>query len=879
MLRLPILSLSNFAPRLVIFLTIVLGAVSSPAGDAAGDRVERAFLRQLTERLFFNLAEQHCREMLAEAVSVDEQGQWQLRLSRTTVQHAWFADASSRPELLNRSVEVVTDFLNNKTPSAELNLQLRLQQISALCERVRFNLVLAEAGHLFGRRVSTAERKVTQPLQQKDSRGHQATIDHGIELSSALLKQLEKIREELNPDVVQQSREHARLLLSELHLLNWRINSDTPRHQQLLSTAETAISTAVRSSRIARHASKAAWLLAELKLYSDGSESFQLHAGTLKTSSDSDDVPPGQFLVVRDLLFRKEAAQAVELIDQAKQGTALQRQQFQWLKLEALLGLRELAGQLQDEHLVSRTSANFAAERERIQPFMRGVFADAVEVVNRRFELVDEVGTEIADLIEQIEWQRQTGDEIDALRLIDVTLQRLPPKRSDRPRAALQLRAGEILVRQRKWSEAITRLTLAASLFETTVMRAEQAAADLLKIFAMSQLVGRPASESGQSQSAYVSALEQHLSRFPDESTAGTASDWLRQVVNSTQPLRAAELALNRFETEEDRSTRIRLLIEASESLQNAALDPADEKAEALRRQLRNHVSETLTTSRDLMPVIRQVQLELILLEASLSTANFREDQWQKLESRASQLKQLLEGTAETKDDSDLKEKHVVAFRLQLMEIAIGARTTSERTRLTELHQRAMAVDDDQLMRTIRFLDVQVSQRALQAGDTWLAELNTQLLKRMLDNRNVPPSVDELLWMSPVAARAARLSGDTEVLDRLLNQATTMSITEQQLSRLAQSLSFSDASNSQAQEDAVSAGARKKFWQQVLAARPQGTDTWLEASLQLAELSARSGAIEAARRRLHVVEALYPDWGTPQRKARTQTLYKRLEQQ
>ncbi|APZ96847.1 hypothetical protein [Fuerstiella marisgermanici] len=872
-------SKSIFQLALLVTLAIAACTVTTlQASDPVGDRAEHAFLRQLTERQLFSLAERHCRTLLASSVTPNRKAKWCLRLSDTTQKHAWFVDSASRTGLINRSVEDITEFLKVSPPSAEANLQLRLQQVRAFAAEIRMQLVLAEAGHLFGLRDEPVEQNSPVVGQSLPGRNSRAAAERGIELAVALLEQFDTIRSNLDADARQKIRDDARLLLAELHVLNWRSNTNSDDHQQLFQTADSAVSAAARSSRIGHNTARAAWLLAEWKLYSDDHRAFGLHAPNLVTSSSTDEVPLRQFLTIRSLLFRKEARQALKVVAEAEPQTARQRMHLQWLKMEALLGARELAGQLADEPLIAQTSRDFEAERDRVQRVSRGVFGDAIEAVNRRFDLVNEVGSEIADLIEQIEAERDTGDDQSALRLINVALQRLPPQNSQRSRAALQLRAGEILIQQQQWAAARARLKGACADFESVGMLAEQSAADLLRIFAMAQLVDKPRTDDGVSEMEYTTAVEAHVRNFPDQPTAKTASQWLQKIVSVRQPRRAAELSLQQFANATEPLVAAELVLRASDSLQMAADTGKSNDLADLHRQLVQHVAKLLASSRDELPVAKQVRLQVLLLEDQLQVARLQTDQWTEFAATVQRLQALINEAPANGEAGGRGGIADSVRRMQLLELIVSARTTTDVSRLSKLRQQTLEVLDKNLPQTVRFIHSQINGNTLQAGDTYLANLNGQLLWRLVQQRGQQIPIDELRWMLPVAANVAAVSGDEKSLTWLLERVTAMSLNGEQLSSVAQAVASVEQPAKQSPAANSSSAAIQEFWQQVLQNGTQGTDSWLEASLQLAQIAANNGDGQQATRRIGVVETLYPDWGTPARKARAAELLKRLSE-
>ncbi|MEQ9407202.1 MAG: hypothetical protein RIK87_05725 [Fuerstiella sp.] len=870
--------------KLLPLLTALL-CVPVMASDVARDRAEQAFLQQLTERQFFDLAEQHCRRLMTSAVTTDEQAKWQLRLAQTCEKHAWFAEAASRRALLNESVTQVSDFLTRHSPPLDLNLQLRLQLVSTMTQSVRIALVLAEAGHLSGKpertdlapaRTPAQTLNLTSNLTPETLAACIATVDQAAVMVEGLLQHLDQTRNELDVNRGRVIRRRARLALGELLALKWRL---TPHEQSLQSRAEDALNLASRSAKDPHEQRKAAWLLAELTLYASSREDFQLRLKSANSSAAptlTDDLHLPVFLQIRDHLQRQEAVAATRLADDTQAHTALQRQQLEWLKLESALGLKMLADQLDDQPLQNDASQKFIVQTQQARRTTSGVFRDAVERVVRRKELIDEVGVAVADLIEQIERMRAAAEQKAALQLIDLTLQQLPPARSMRARGALQLRAGEILIQQQQWPAAVDRLAIAVDQFDQSAMPPEAAVADLLRIFAMAQLVAAGDTEDAVSESEYTAALEDHLTRFSDQPTAQRAGEWLRQLVVGSDPRRAAELALQQSAAAQNPVQKVALLTQAGQHIRSAQwLNTADELT-SLQERFQQQLS-TMLSSPDTFPPNELRQAQLLQLHFDVQRAEPGENRWDEFRSRLNQLKPKQvsrpDGSEQIEDTDD-------AFERQLLEAVILARTTTDLASLSGVRNRLLKMDDHHLKTAVSMLDSQYAGRTLQGGDTWLAAITSRLLERLIQQTATNSRMTDVVLLLPIAARAAALTGQSNSLENLLDRVLEQPVDETVMKQIAAALAAADnaAAGPGSEPGSPAAnGVRGRFWARLLSSEPQGADLWLEASLQLAMLAAAEGHEQKARQRLAVVETLYPDWGDPGRRRRADTLINRLK--
>lgn len=838
----------------------------APAFDAAGDVADREFLRQLTERAFFSLAEQHCQEMLSEAATPYQRAKWQLRLCQTYEKHAWSTEAASRAGLLNRSVEELTQFLNTSAAFPELDMQARLQLVSALTQSVRMALPIAEAGHLFGRKVTTAST-----WNQTSVKAHIGTIDRGILLIQELQTHLERIRREIAPDAARTLRDRARLAVGELLVLKCRLLSGGTTDSETYRQAEAAVTQSQRTTKgQLRH--RASWLMAELSLYADDDETFQLRIRTMFGSETSADAFMPQFLSIRSLLFAQDATSASTLAKETTPQTWLQQQQLQWLKLESLLGLRELAEELKDKELTADVTTRFRNLQAAIRQSGVGVFRDAAEQTFRRFDLVDEVGVNVADLIEKIERNRAAGESAAALTMIRTTLQQLPISGFARSRGFLHLRAGEILIEQKQWLNARTSLEAAVTELRSAKLADEEAAADLLRIFAIAQMLGDSGESTLVSEEQYVAVLEDHLANYSTGNTVSTARDWLRKVVTNRDPMRAARLLMDQFAAETKPGRRIELLTTVSELLRQSHTTGDSERFTERREAFIDAVREMRENPGEYPPA-DIVLLELAELSCLLQSEQKGAVDWTDVKTK---LVRIAGQMAALED----KPSESLQHQLLVMRFIATARTRSHASALTALRAAVAGLPADHALDAIFFLDAQNSGAKNQAGVGMVASVVSELLQQRLSDTRSPRPYSETTMLLSIALRAAGVTGDFAVVDQLLTLALQQDLSDGQLTQISEMLTAaSDTVNSVSHTPAGKKNdSQTKFWHKVLSSQVQGSQPWLEASLQLAVIAAKSGEVAKARKQLGIVETLYPNWGADERLERANKLLRRLNE-
>ncbi len=837
------------------------------AYDADGDRADRLFLRQLTERQLFDLAEQHCVQQMLRSPDVDQQAQWQLRLCRTYQQHAWFAASVDREELLNQSLEQLTDFLHGNVPSAVRQLELRLQQARILGQSIQMRIYVAEAGHLFGRHDGAGATVAPELANDKPDASLIPVANSAIVIAESLLEQLDGIQKDLEPKMVQRFRADGRLALAELYSLKWQLQLWSKKSaddaDDTLRQAETLLNLTSKTVGSIATKSAARWIAAELALKAGDNVNFDLRIGGLTPSSHPHQ--PAALLRVRALLSQQEATEASRLLSTSHDATALARQHLLWLQLEALLGRLELVSQLNDPLLLADATAAFRTAHRKLQPTLRGVFLDCVERTVQRFHLVREVGGEIANMVEQVEYVRATKDAAAALRLIDVAIGRLPTTDYDRPRAALLLRAGEFLIEERKWAEAHKRLSESALLYARIGASSRCAAADLLKIFALAQLStqGDPAATSQD----YVAAIEQHISNFAEQPTARRARQWLLQHIRSNDPLRAAMLVFDMLNGAENNDRELELLLDCGRLLSAVPTEGRDDNRLKAIHMFTEHAQQ-LTERSEQFEETGLAALALRMLSFDVGEQAPGSLDWHNVNLRLEQLRGHLPSSI-LSQDVELLEQFVI------LDAVTAARTASPETRLQTALQNLLALPVTKLANAITFLHSQFVNDNPVVGDPWLARATGSLVRQLLEEEKPNLAAQTVLFVLPPVVSASNLTGQYELQDEILAAVTEHTFDNSILISIADTLTT--AGVAQQRTTASSPGVRR-FWLKVMEANPPGSDSWLEASFQLAKISALHDQPAAAKRRLGVVQALYPEWGSAARKRSAAELTKQLQQ-
>lgn len=144
--------ITRLSMRKLLLLTITIGLLATAAAPAQADLSETAearYLAGLRERRLYSLVEAYCRRRLDEAYLVERRrAELTVELSRTALEAALFAKSPEREELAARAVKIIDDELRNKPSSAWrplLDVQRGLVEL-VWGERLREEAQLLNAG-------------------------------------------------------------------------------------------------------------------------------------------------------------------------------------------------------------------------------------------------------------------------------------------------------------------------------------------------------------------------------------------------------------------------------------------------------------------------------------------------------------------------------------------------------------------------------------------------------------------------------------------------------------------------------------------------------------------------------------------------------------
>lgn len=881
---------------------------------------ETDFVRQLLARSMFRTAEDYCERNQSQSTDINLKAEWEQLLSECHSAHAWIEPAVNRSGLMEHAIEHITEFLRSNVIHPERELRLRLRQIELLLQAVRMQDQVEQSGHLMIRPISASLSRNPDHVQSRNE-----FLSKARELADGLLKQLEQIRSDLDAISVRHLRERTRIASAEISLLqSMTIDRGSPEpgpsefsSSAELNRADELVGQLSRSVSDEELKFLVAYLGAEVSLVRRDFREFELRQGVLEgLAVTSNQKTSAATLAAAGLLQQRQPTEALAFITGVS--NLEQNPQQKVAEFECLLAIYETVRVLAKPDLQTSAADQFRTRVSKHRNQLQGVWLESAQRIERRFELVERYGSEAAEYVAIADQLEAEGKLLEASQSLERLLNPSQAELPDSVRARTALKAGELNIRLRDWNKARGFLEQARNQApDPSNDPATAAAADLLIAFCLGQTIGKPsqgvdtetpdniaAASTGEAE--YRMALEQHIARYPDSVTALRAREWLAQFLRRSSPQLAAAQYLALFEARfkahelsdskatQNSVTALKLdvepLIECGRLLTSPTeVRDTESSDQATRENFLRMVAAVLTL--ETIPLIDRTELKLQALELDLfstpsetSTAD-----WQKFGQTLAELTESIasqRGAATNRLDG-------FSNRMALIQLIVTACTQPQSPIVSDLQKQLVGQSDRDRERMVLRLHEFYRTRTTGIGNDVLATTITSLLRDRVGKVTSPQptspasppassgdeqnSLMSLMQLFEIQATAAQRNGDRVARDKLLNVLLKQELSQQELSRAAELMSHGSAAtgprNQQIQSDTL-----KRFWRSVLKSSPQGSDVWLEASLQAAQSAFADNQPSEARRILGVVDALYPEWGHEDRKTRVNELRKKLEE-
>ncbi|MBL8818829.1 MAG: hypothetical protein JNL58_22560 [Planctomyces sp.] len=904
----------NTLIRTMICGWIVAGSLLFSADSALAQRDgEAEFVRQLLARSMFRSAEQFCEQNLARATTVDEKADWQGILSDCHAAHAWQAPSVNRTGLMDHTIEQITEFLKANIVHPERELRLRLQQIELLIQSVRMQDTVDQAGTWLTHPDSgsvprtsstTASLPNSSPSKSSPSESSRETsfrtprLEQALLLAEALLKQLEQIRRDLDATSVRQLRERTRLAIAEILTLQTLVHqSESPPTADTLtaiaSKADEMTQQLARSTTDEELRYRIAVLAAELQLNRRDDKTLELRLGVLNTPSPTISQQVAQAsLRVRTALKQGHPSEGMDVLQGVPTDLRAASQELQFLELELLLANYETISILNKPEPRRLAEEQFLKRFDELSVRLNGVWLDCANSVTRRFHRVRRFGVEAVDLMADVERLEATGNRQEAINSIVRLLSDTKVRLSDSVRTALTLKTGELCVQIGDWPAAETHLASAKDMATAQSDLTSAAAADLLTIFVMAQKLPK-AEATTAAHEQYRSALNQHLQNYNGLPTETRAREWLALFLKTRAPIESAEqyLSIHKATVDSQPSPGLTPLVECGRLLtqfptqhllqQMPSDAPDNDRFIAIRKDFPVAVKEIINAPTDSIgPSLEEQKAELVLLaaEVQLSSLNKQSsiDDW-------NQLQEWLESYPDRVSSLTLsaEQSRLWNARFHVVRMIHTAYGKADQQIIAESLSHIAELTSKDRLRCIQTLHTFHTAQPKHPGDLVVANSVLTLSSDVVDIVTKPgwkPSATpfiSIVQLFEQQSLAGGRTGKNSARDRLLSVILSQSLDPDDMQKIAVLIAAGGSTEMSVGTNAGGA-ATEQFWQTILKKSPQGSDPWLEASLQVAAMAVERGKDADARRILGVVNTLYPAWGNESRKAKAQALQSKL---
>lgn len=886
------------------------------AGNAQAQRDgEAEFVRQLLARNMFHSAEQFSEQNLLRATTVDEKADWQRTLSDCYAAHAWQEPSVNRTGLMDHTIEQITEFLQANIVHPERELRLRLQQIELLIQSVRMQDTVDQAGtwltHPDRTPPGSSQPKPAQPGTAQGPDFRTSRLDQALVLAEGLLKQLEQIRRDLDAISVRQLRERTRIAIAEIHTLQTLSThidpTTTPDTQSgVVSKADELTQQLARSTADEELRFRIAVLAAELQLYRHDYKTLELRLGVLNNPSLTTTQQVTQIsLQVRSALRQGHPSDGIEILQNVPAALRTSSQELQALELEALLASYETISILDKPEPRRLAEEQFLKRSEELQVRLNGVWLDCANAAFRRFQRVRRFGVEAVDVMADVEQLEVSGNHQDAIASIQRLLSDSKARLSDSVRTALTLKTGELCVQTSDWQAAETHLTAAKNMATAQNDVASAAAADLLNIFVMAQNLPKAQPDTAAHEQ-YRTALSQHLQNYSGLPTETRAREWMALFLKTRSPLESAAQYLSIYQAthvSQPSAAFVSLLecgrlLNAIPQQQQPSETPDRLRLAAIQKEFLSAAGEATNTAKSVTnpptvsdelasdePAVKESATgeqgtELILLAAEVQLKSLNKlssvDDWNQLRNWLDQFPARVSTLTLPAEQSRWwnARYHVV----RLIHAAYGK---ADQQIIAESLAPVSQLPPEDKLRCIEALHAFHTADPKHPGDLILANSVLSLSSDLVDLITKPgwkPSTTpfvSIVRLFEQQSLAGQRTGKHSARDRLLSVILTQALTPEDMQKIAVLIAANGSIDVSAGANSGGA-ATEQFWQTILKKSPQGSDSWLEASLQVATIATERGKTADARRILGVVDTLYPAWGNEDRKAKAQALQAKI---
>lgn len=842
-------SLTLAAMAVLIVVLLFCGTATTLTADDLAWHDHR-FMEMLSRSHLDRLARIHATRQRDQATNSDKKAVWQQTLAELARVEMWFADGQDRSEILQNNLKGSLAIKGIKDPllrfrlSMETGRMIRAESAAAL--------ITAEAGSLYGK-----QRALTLAAVSKRSQQLAGEIQR-LETSE---REMSGRDSPLNSEQKTRARDELRILLANIKCqkFHWLAAIEPTKLIQPLNALNVELERMTRSTRAPRSKTQLRLLLADLAARYSSSDDYRLKMTPLL--SESPYVRPSEVaeIRIRYRLRQREVETAEQYLPITSTLTVLEKQKQLWLAAEVCVGQTTQASRLDDTQMISVARNRLTSLQSVVAESESGTYIDAARRCLQKAERILELGPELAALLEQVDISRQLGENQNALRQIKAALQHLPANESHAARPSLLLIATQLNIDRQLWADAIITGHTAAAEFQHHHIPQKAAAADLLKCFAMAQVINdRP-----NGRTDYLAALKRHTQNFTDSPTSAIAVKWILQLTTASSPEVAVQVVTERLKTTDDSVERNELLSNAETifwQLLTTSDMRFDQQIGTWREELHQAASSDID-SRLAAGNQTSIAIQLVLNPATVSKLS----SWQ----------QMLASQAAQRPSVQQNLQH------QLLNFVLSVKLSAPTITLTQQRQQILKRPSAELEQAFyyltRVLDRSKKLNRIQPGDVFLARTIDQLALNLM--KTLKPQATVAIKLLPIISITALMTGDQDAMQQVMAAVSPDRIPKGELQGLVASLSrLSSPSNGK--QTAITPKLRSvliNFWKRVITSQPAGSDLWLEGLIQVGTLSSAAKERDQLERQFRMANVLYPEWGDAERKVRATAILNKLQ--
>ncbi|MCH7988445.1 MAG: tetratricopeptide repeat protein [Planctomycetes bacterium] len=489
------------------------------------DEITTRYFEQLRSRRMFNVAEGYCLQQLSRKnVSPARRALFVIELSKTLSEHAKYTAGAEQADLWKRAAQTVGDFIETD-PRNPNRSWLEAQRALVAADKGDVLRWQAELYPEELKRSQLASLALSEAVSQLN--GVQKTLDEELRSSPG--------RAPIDPEVI--SLYHKRMLLYETRLQLAATLLDRARlfpvdsreRERFLSQADGWLKPLARGSLERNTTWDSKILLAESSLLRNDVKQAESLLTNLQRKGPSPDVRDRITAVrVQIMLDSDRATDAGQLLNGYRRQYQHLSGKLRYLKTRMFAALWEIAHRENEPDLADQLLAALADHVKRAERDIGGYWGYRCRVLQKRAENSARYGPELALLVRQAETSYREGQTQQAVKVYTQVVSRAEEAGKRDMAAEFRFTLASILLQDRQFQ-------VAADSFRELVQRSPQSRrlieAHLLWAYCLGKLSDQ--NQTDDSREAYLSVLELHREKFPEDPTAVEATWMLARLLES----------------------------------------------------------------------------------------------------------------------------------------------------------------------------------------------------------------------------------------------------------------------------------------------------------------------------------------------------------